>query len=243
MIHLIRHASGRPGRPGRPGLCAASARSALFALVAATLLATPALAQKSLGGGSGSGPVMTRDELRACLKQQDTLKTRVADYDQQRASLDKERADILQARQAIDAERGGVQADAGRINELNARAADVAARITEWNTRWQDFERLGRGGPTADRQRRQLLNEQKELNAANAAIDKEREGLSGVGGNAKEINVKLDALNARTVAWNDRQKVVLKMGEDVTQARDLWAAECGSRRYREDDEIAIQQGK
>jgi chromosome segregation ATPase len=225
----------------RLGTCAARACGILFALVAATTASTPALAQKSLGGGSGSGPVMTREELRACLKQQDTLKVRVADYDQQRAALDKERADILQAKQAIDADRGGVQA--GKINDLNARAADVATRITEWNTRWQDFERLGRGGPTADRQRRQLLREQKELNEENAAIDKEREGLSGVGGNAKEINVKLEALNARTVAWNDRQKVVVKMGEDVTQARDLWAAECGSRRYREDDEIAIRQGK
>jgi hypothetical protein len=50
-------------------------------------------------------------------------------------------------------------------------------------------------------------------------------------------------VQARTVAYNERNKQLVKAGEDLQQERDLWAAECGSRRYREDDEIAIKQGK
>ena len=228
----------------------ARARGALITSVAlplallGTLAATsPAWAQKSLGGGAGSGPVMTREELRTCLKQQEALKTQVAEYERQRSEHEKERAAILETKTALDAERGGVVADAAKINDLNRRASEVAQRIADWNDRWQAFEKNGRGGPTADRQRRSLVNEQRELNAENAAIEKEREALGGVGEGAKEINAKVDALNARTVAWNENNKRIVKRGEDVTQERDLWAAECGNRRYREDDEIAIKQGK
>ncbi len=224
-------------------LCRLSTRGALLALTAGLTLPLPALAQKSLGSGGGSGPVMTREELRTCLKQQATLSTRVADYDRQRAELDAEKTAILQTKQALDAERGGVQDEAGKVNALNARVADNATRISDWNERWQAFEKQGRSGPTADRQRRQLVKEKRELADETEALDKEREGLSGIGAGAKDVNAKLEALNLRTVAWNEHQKVVQKMGENVTQERDLWAAECGSRRYREDDEIAIQQGK
>jgi hypothetical protein len=54
------------------------------ALAALLALPAPALAQAktgSLGGGAGAGPVMTRDELRTCLKTQVELKQRVADYE------------------------------------------------------------------------------------------------------------------------------------------------------------------
>ena len=97
--------------------CRLSTRGALLALAAGLTLPLPALAQKSLGSGGGSGPVMTREELRTCLKQQATLTTRVADFDRQRAELDAEKAAILQTKQALDAERGGVQDEAGKVND------------------------------------------------------------------------------------------------------------------------------
>ena len=64
--------------------------------------------------------------------------------------------------------------------------------------------------------------------------------LGGASSGASQVNSKVDALNTRTAAWNERNKRVVKMGEDLTQERDLWASECGNRRYREDDEIAIR---
>lgn len=81
------------------------------------------------------------------------------------------------------------------------------------------------------------------MNKEEADLNAEREALGGVGSGASEVNAKVDALNARTAAWNMRNGAIAKRSEDLTQERDLWAAECGSRRYREDDEIAIQQGK
>lgn len=211
----------------------------------ATVLALPlaASAQKSLGGGGGSGPIMTRDELRTCLKQQAELKVRVAEFERNREALAKEKDAILQTKSAIDAERGGVQADAAKINDINARTEAVAKRIDDWNVRWQAFEKEGRSGPIADRQRRQLLNEQRDLQEANAALEKERTALGGVGAGANEVNAKVESLNARTVAWNENNKRMVALNETLTQERALWADECGSRRFLEEDEAAIKAGK
>jgi hypothetical protein len=216
---------------------------ALLTLAATLSLPAPALAQKSLGAGSGSGPVMTREELRTCLKQQVALKERVELFERDTGSLEREKADILVAQKALDAERGGVVADANKISAVNARAADLSKRIDEWNERWQAFEKEGRTGPFADRQRRKLLDEQREMKAEEADLAAERDKLSGISGSSTELNAKVDSLNQRTAAWNTRNGQMAKRSDDLAQARDLWAAECGSRRYREDDEIAIKQGK
>jgi hypothetical protein len=223
----------------------------LPALTLAALVALPqaGLAQSktgSLGGGAGSGPVMTRDELRACYKSQAELKQRVADYEAQKAAADKDKAAILADNQALAAERSQVQASAGKVNEENTKTADLAKRVEDWNERWAAFEKAGRAGPMADRERKRLLDEQKALereqNAVKAAVAGATGGSSEPSA-AAQFNAKADAITARTVAFNERNKQLVKMGEDLQQERDLWAGECGSRRYREEDEIAIKQGK
>ena len=229
-------------RPPTPMLPRAAAWPAA-SLAVLLALPLPVLAQKSLGGGSGAGPVMTRDELRACLKQQATLKTQVEQYDKDKADLERERAAIQAVQREIDGERGGVQAGAARINELNDRANALAKRIEEWNTAWQEFEKSGRSGPTADRQRRRLVEDKRAMEKEEKELEAERAGMGGTGSGAAEVNAKVDALNARTVAWNERNNVMVKRGEDLQQERDLWASECGNRRYREDDEIAIRNGQ
>lgn len=218
----------------------------LGGLVAVTTL--PAVAQSapktgSLGAGSGSGPVMTREELRTCLKQQAALKQMSESYEAKKAQLDADREAILAESKALGGQLGDAQAAAAKVNELNERTAAVAARVNEWNERWQAFEKAKRTGPMADRQRRQLIAEQRELEAENAALDAEREQLGGAGQGAAEVNERSEALNKRTVAWNDRNKALVAEGEKLAQERDLWASECGNRRYREDDEIAIQRGQ
>jgi uncharacterized protein (DUF3084 family) len=218
----------------------------LGGLVAVTTL--PVLAQNapktgSLGAGGGSGPVMTREELRTCLKQQAALKQMSETYEANKAQLAADREALLAESKALGGDLGDAQAAAAKVNELNERANAVAQRVNDWNERWQAFEKAKRTGPVADRQRRQLISEQRELEAENAALDAEREQLGGAGQGAAEVNARSEALNARTVAWNDRNKALVDEGDKLAQERDLWASECGNRRYREDDEIAIQRGQ
>ncbi len=230
-----------PRTPTRTAPRAAALSAAALAAVLA--LPLPAMAQKSLGGGSGAGPVMTRDELRACLKQQATLKTQVEQYDKDKVDLERERNEIQATQKAIDGERGGVQASAAKINEVNARTEALSKRIDEWNQAWQEFEKAARTGPMAERQRRRLLDDKRAMEKEEKDLEAERAAMGGVGSGAAEVNTKVDALNARTAAWNERNKGMVKRGEDLQQERDLWASECGSRRYREDDEIAIRNGQ
>lgn len=215
----------------------------LAAAVLAALMALPVQAQKSLGGGSGSGPVMTREELRACLKQQGTLKTQVEQFDKDKAELDREKAEIQATQHAIDGERGGVQASAAKINEVNVRTEALSRRIDEWNLAWQEFEKAARSGPTAERMRRRLLDDKRAMEKEEKDLDAERAALGGAGSGATDVNTKVDALNQRAAAWNERNKGMAKRSEDLLQERDLWTSECGNRRFREDDETAIRNGK
>jgi cell division protein FtsB len=92
--------------------------------------------------------------------------------------------------------------------------------------------------------RKQLVEEQRALAKESADLDAERKGMGGgTAATATQANARSEALNARITSWNQRNAALVKEGEDLTQERDLWASECGNRRYREDDEIAIKQGK
>ncbi|GAB4038706.1 MAG: hypothetical protein Fur0014_07700 [Rubrivivax sp.] len=219
---------------------------ALCAALALTALPGAALAQAktgALGGGAGAGPIMTRDELRACLKSQAELKTRVADYEAQKAAAEKEKADIVAATQALAEEKAKLSAAASKVKDENTRAANLAQRVDEWNERWQAFEKAQKAGPMADRERKRLLDEQKALQREQDELKAAAAGGGGEAGVASAFNQKVEALNARTVAYNNRNKELVKLGEDLQQERDLWAGECGNRRFREEDEIAIKQGK
>lgn len=219
------------------------------ALTLSALLALPTLAfaqakTGSLGGGSGAGPVMTRDELRACLKNQAELKQRVADYETQKQAADKEKAEILAENQKLVAEKGQLSSAASKVKDENARHADLAKRVEDWNTRWAEFEKSGRAGPMVDRERKRLLDEQKALAREQDAAKAAAAGGGGAeAGAAQQFNAKAEAVQTRTVAYNERNKQLVKAGEDLAQERDLWAGECGNRRFREEDEIAIKQGK
>ena len=126
-------------------------------LTVATVAPSLALAQKSLGAGTGSGPIMTRDELRECIKQQKALGDAVATYEKEKADLEAERVEILKTKQAVDAQTGSVKADVMQVNEVNARAQALSKRVSEWNESWQAFEKADRSGPMAERERRRLL--------------------------------------------------------------------------------------
>jgi hypothetical protein len=222
----------------------------LGGLIAIT--STPVLAQTQVktgtlgGGGSGGGaglPIMTRDELRTCLKQQVALKDMSNSYDAKKAQLASDRDALLADSKAISGDLESARANVAKVDDLNRRTAGVAEKVNEWNSRWAEFQGSKRTGPIAERQRRKLIQEQSSLAEEGKALDAEREQMLGGSDGAAEANAKSEALNARTVAWNQRNVALVKEGENLTNERELWASECGNRRFREDDEIAIRQGK
>lgn len=215
--------------------------------LAALALPQPAQAQArtgSLGGGAGSGPVMTRDELRACLKSQQELKQRVADYEVRKTAMVQERQALEAESRRVGGSRDAVIADAGKVEAFKARQEELRRKFDDWNERFTAFEKAEKTGPAADREKRRLMNERAALEQEGVQIEAERKGMVGsVTGSANEVLAATDALNARVTAFNQRNREMVKLGEDLEQERLLWADECGNRRYREDDETAIKQGR
>jgi len=77
----------------------------------------------SLGKGSGSGPLLTREELRQCMTEQDRMKKETADIVLTQAALARDRAEIDRVSAAIDADRAGVdRSDQAAVDAFNERA-------------------------------------------------------------------------------------------------------------------------
>lgn len=218
-----------------------------LAALALTLPAAPLLAQpatKALGEGTPSaGPIMTREELRSCMKRQERLPVLRDQVEAERQALDAEKAAILAETNALQGERGKVTAAGADVKSINERTAEVARKIDDWNKRYQEFVNERRSGPFAERKMRAFKSERAEIEAENEALDAERAKSSGVQGDAAAFNQRAAALENRVRAWNERNAAAVKSSEAAARERDLWAGECGNRRYLIDDEAAIRAGQ
>ena len=88
---------------------------------AAAAAATPSAQANALGSGGASGALLTRDELRACLKQEETIRVRIAELETQREPLAAEKATIGVEQQAVRDERAKVEDFRKVADELGVR--------------------------------------------------------------------------------------------------------------------------
>jgi hypothetical protein len=143
---------------------------------AAPSKAAPAAAEKtmSLGGKSGSGPILTRDELRTCLSQEETIRKRLDAHALLRAPLDKEKADLAAAQQTLRAERGSLD-DMKKVAEtLAERMKAYGARVTAWNERSTDFSKNRPSGAKGERDLAALNKEREQLGVQQKALEAEK---------------------------------------------------------------------
>jgi hypothetical protein len=186
---------------------------------------------KSLGTGRGGGPILTRDELRACMNQQASIRTRLADIDAQREQLDKDK-------QAIAADQDSIRAEHAAIKAFQQEVADFNARMKAFNAKPPE-------GDEGEKLRQQLKAEQEELKNEEQALQAKKTELKSndQAGRVKAFNDKATALGARIDDWNERNKAWNERAKAIDDERSGWVTACADRRYREDDEIAIKNGK
>jgi chromosome segregation ATPase len=223
--------------------CSVLAVSALMATVATAPL--DAVAQSASAGvaGQGSGPIMTRDELRSCLRQQDEIKRRRDALEAEREALESEKAAIQAENESLQGGRGDIRDANAKVQAVNARRTELATRIDDWNRRWAEFETSNRTGPIAERARKKLLDEQRALAKEDAAIDAEQAGVQAPTADAAAFNARATALAERTRNWNARNAKAADESVKLTDERELWTIECGNRRFLTDDEKAIRSGQ
>jgi septal ring factor EnvC (AmiA/AmiB activator) len=235
---------------------AAAAASAALALL---LTAMPALPQtapqivvpaspppksgpKTLGGKAASGKLLSREELRACLKRLDRINADTKTLEGKRAGLDREKEDLVKSADALKAERADVDAKLAAVRDWEGRVRAHSAEIEAFNKRMKEAEEASKSQKEA--LAKELDADRERLGKARAPLSEDEARLVPAYQTAvKAYNEHALARDGVVNDWNGRNKALNEEGLKHDESRAAWLTECANRPYREDDEIAIKAGK
>jgi chromosome segregation ATPase len=216
-----------------------AALTLLLAVVTAPVAAqNPKSAQRQ---GPGDN-IMTREELRACLKQEDAVNARRRDIQAENTTLAREKEDLQRQAEALKGENQTIAQRNAAIRDLAARIRDHETRVQSWNQR---VAKLGEA-PRGDRERLQTELEAEKLTLQqsfetltaenNRLSDGFSEAVAAYNTRAREHGQQLDG-------WNQRSRALADASAAEQRQREDWRLACGNRRFREEDEAAIRGGK
>jgi hypothetical protein len=208
--------------------------------------ATPADGKtRSLGGGgNASGKLLTRDELRACMKRRDALAAHRADIDRERAALDAEREQIGKDNAALKEERDAVNQKTEALTALKPRLEAFKLKTEDWQARNTAFIEANRTDMGAERARTTLEREQTALRKTQQELETERLALTSSAEEAiARFNARATIVDGKATDWNQRNGKLNTLSQTADDDRQAWVSECGNRRYRETDEDAIKRGQ
>ncbi|MEK0417705.1 MAG: hypothetical protein RI949_1711 [Pseudomonadota bacterium] len=86
-------------------------------------------------------------------------------------------------------------------------------------------------------EREQIVAQTQVLKEAMATLDRTAPGVLDA------HDAKVDAHEKRIDAWNQSHRQMLATIEALNKKQTQWTTDCGEKRYREEDEIAIRNGK
>ena len=233
--------------PATPAKAAAkpAAKPAVAAKPAAAVADKPADGKTmSLSGKEGGGKLLTRDELRACLKQRDTLTGQLNELAGARTALNQER-DALNAEQAaLKTERENLAGMKTAVEELNAKTKVFQEEVDGWNKRVAALAESKGHASSLEKQRADVNEQGEGLRKRQAELTSERNAVLARGEEqVKTFNARAAAVDGKVADWNERNRKLNERGDTLQTERETWAADCGDKRYREDDEKAVLSGK
>jgi chromosome segregation ATPase len=230
-----------PAKPAAKPVAKAAAKPAAEPAKAASAADDKTL---SLGGKSSSGPILTRDELRTCLSQEEVIRNRLDAHTALRAPLDQEKAELAAAQQKLRSERAPLEDMKKQADDLSQRMKDYAARVNGWNERVAAFNTANPSGAKGDRERSALNKERDDLAELQKSLETEKTEFAARSELVvKEYNAKAAAVDTQVTGWNQRNEKWNQEARVLEADRSKWVSGCADRRYREDDEIAIKRGK
>lgn len=218
-----------------------SKRLAISCAVLFGLVNGVSTAQTLEGKAPANGKMMTIQELRSCIKQQEGLKAQREDIQKRRADMDAERAAIAKDAEDIKPLREDVQAKNAQVKAFNEKHKAFGDRVNAFNQKVAEAKDSGRTGVMLEKMMRDISKEERELQAQDAALKAESKGvMDGVQESINRFNARADANQKRALAWNEGNKKLESEEAAYEDKRMDWSANCGGRRYREDDEKAIR---
>lgn len=188
--------------------------------------------------------IMTKDELRACMRLKESNDSGMAEIERRQAELDKERAELANAPDSSAGVRAAVDEKLAAVKQADAAYGEHGKAIQDWNERMAAFEAKAKDMRNADRRREVLRQEHIALKATETRLLAERnEKVALYEAAVKEANEKLSQSSGRNAEWNKRSEALAADEQALLDSRRKWSTECGDRRFREDDEAAIKAGK
>ena len=197
---------------------------------------------KTLGGKAANGKMLSRDELRACLKRLDAVNVAAKDLTPRRTALDAEKDEINKSGEPLKAMLVDVNAKLALVREWEARTAKHGTEVEAFNGRMKAAEEMTRSQrdatmPELNAERDRLTKARAEIDADNARL------VPAYQAAAKGYNEKVLVRDNAVGDWNERNKALNEQSLKQDEERQAWLTECANRPYREDDETAIKAGK
>ena len=209
---------------------------------AAKTAAKPAAGKTLSGKTPSGGKLMTRDELRSCLKRLDDVNQGAKDLDALRPQLDRERDELKAAGEVLKTERTALDAQLVAVREWEGKVRAHAAEIEAYNSRNDAVKDAPRG--QQDKISQELKIERERLQKVRETLAAEEAKLvPPYQANAKAYNERAGARDAKVTDWNARNTTAVDASVKQQEARALWLNECANRPYLEDDEKAIKAGR
>ncbi|HMO48236.1 MAG TPA: hypothetical protein PKB14_19700 [Rubrivivax sp.] len=208
------------------------------------VFALGAVAQtKSLGAAKGGG-MLSREQLRACLKQQQELAARKPPLQAARGQLEREREQLDGGEAALNAGREALDKLQESAAGLNRRTQQLSQQIADFNERVRKTQGVGLSGPAQERQQQALDREKAALDKAAKQLDDERSQLGTQAEQAgRAYNDKVEQRNRAGADWNARNAQFKREWQAFDGELQDWRSGCEGRSYREDDERAILSGR
>lgn len=244
LLRLVTAASCASAGLASPALAQSSPSKAQApSIVLPASPAPKAAPPRTLGGkGAPSGKLLTRDELRACLKRLDDINAVGKDLVQRRTVLDTEKGELVKSGDALKLARADVDSRLAAVRAWEGRMRAHATEIEAFNQRARAVDEA----PKADREAmtKALDADREGLNRTRAALTSDEASLvPAYEASVRSYNDRAKAHDAVVVDWNARNKALNEAALKAEDERNSWVTECANRPYREEDETAIKAGK
>lgn len=184
--------------------------------------------------------VMSKDELRACMKLNAEAKAKGQVVEAAVAALAVDRLKVDESKAEIAAIRAEVDKHKEAFQQANEAVKQSSARIEAWSAELKEAE----ASPmkSAERRKKELLTERNEIAAKEKSLIAQRDAEYKLYEAAvSRFNERGKSVDVLIATWNQKNKSLASESDRVTDMREEYAADCANRRFREEDELALKK--
>ncbi len=193
--------------------------------------------------GQAKGALMTRDELRSCLKEQKAQQEGAVALERRRGEVAAQIEAARLQKDSVQAEREALMSRAKAAEAFSQRVAAHAQRVALYNQSVAAFKAKPPPEPDAER----ILGELQAGGAALSRADAELKAeaprwAASLEPERQSLMTRVRAQQAAAAAAIEQHRVLNADSKAFDDRLEAWQQRCGNRPYLEADERAIRAG-